>query len=71
MRAVVADGTGRAVELQLGQVDVGEGGDGKHQNHLRLFTRQHCRQRHRGYAINECLANAHLKGVIYFTCPLR
>lgn len=55
VRAVVVDEAGRAVELQLGKVDVGEGGDGKHQNHLRLLTCQHCRQRRQGYAVERML----------------
>lgn len=35
MCAVVGDRAGGAVELELRQVDVCEGGDGEHQNHLR------------------------------------
>lgn len=42
---VVVDPTRRAVELQLIGVDVVEGGDRKHQNHLCLVTRQHCTRR--------------------------
>lgn len=41
MGAVVADGAGGAVELQLRQVDGAQRGDGQHQGHLGLITRQH------------------------------
>lgn len=41
---VVGDGTGGAVELQFGQVDVTQGGDREHQSHFCLLTRQLCRQ---------------------------
>lgn len=46
MCVIVGDGTfgAGAVELQLGQVDVAQGGDGEHQSHLCLLTLKLYRQ---------------------------